>query len=83
MGFSGRILKVEVGRSPPLIYFLFSLCSLLLSMNLRWAQCWRPSPSEVEPPLDVDHQGGEEALEVDLGQAPVAGPAHPRRPTDL
>ena len=59
-------LVKEFGRSLPLIYFLFSLCSLLLSMNLHMGQCWSPSPSEVEPPLDVDHQGGEEALEVDL-----------------
>jgi len=46
-------------------------------MSLRGGQGWGPGPDEVEPPLDVDHQGGEEALEVDLGQTPVAGPPHP------
>ena len=46
-------------------------------MNLRLAQGCGPGPDEVEPPLDVDHEGGEETLEVHLGQAPVAGPPHP------
>ncbi len=35
-------------------------------MSLRGGQGWGPGPDEVEPPLDVNHEGGEETLEVDL-----------------
>ncbi len=39
------------------ILFLLSLHR----RSLRRAQGWGPGLDEVEPPLDVDHQGGEEA----------------------
>ncbi len=58
MGFFGCRNLVSLPLSiTSSILFLLSLHR----RTLRWAQGWGPSPSEVEPPLDVDHQGGEEA----------------------